>query len=126
VIVLDNSILVDSLTGPRKSYPALRRVAASFDPLAVPALVLYEWLRGPRLPVELDDLTAIRGPESIIPFGPQEASLAAELYLAVRRPRSRAYDLAIAACAILRSASLWTLNPKDFQDIPNLRLYRLP
>ena len=31
-----------------------------------------------RLPFELDDLTAIMGPESIIPLGPQEARLAVE------------------------------------------------
>lgn len=31
-------------------------------------------------------------------------------------------DIAIAACAIVRDAELWTLNPADFRDIPGLRL----
>jgi predicted nucleic acid-binding protein len=31
----------------------------------------------------------------------------------------------IAACAIVRGAALWTLNPRDFDDIPGLKLYRL-
>jgi predicted nucleic acid-binding protein len=32
-------------------------------------------------------------------------------------------DLAIAACAIVRDAELWALNPTDFKDVPGLRLY---
>jgi predicted nucleic acid-binding protein len=32
--------------------------------------------------------------------------------------------LAIAACAIVRDAELWTLNLADFKDIPQLRLAR--
>ena len=31
-------------------------------------------------------------------------------------------DLAIAACAIAREVPLWTLNRKDFADIPGLML----
>jgi len=29
---------------------------------------------------------------------------------------------AVAACALTNGAALWTLNPKDFSDIPGLRL----
>jgi len=36
--------------------------------------------------------------------------------------RERKLDLAIAATAILHDAALWTLNPRDFADIPRLRL----
>jgi len=31
-------------------------------------------------------------------------------------------DLAIAACARIRDAFLWTLNVADFKDIPQLKL----
>ncbi len=55
-------------------------------------------------------------------FGAQEAALASEMYRGVRRPRGRETDLAIAATAILHDAALWTLNPRDFADIPRLRL----
>ena len=44
--------------------------------------------------------------EAVLPFGPQEAAVAARLYRAVRRPRGRELDLAIAACAIARDADL--------------------
>jgi predicted nucleic acid-binding protein len=36
--------------------------------------------------------------------------------------RGREIDLAIAATAMVRDAELLTLNPKDFGDIPGLRL----
>src|SRR5262245_27931377 len=53
VIVLDTSVLIDALAGPRRSAPAMRRAIESGERLVVPSLVLYEWLRGPRLENEL-------------------------------------------------------------------------
>ncbi|HTT61316.1 MAG TPA: hypothetical protein VMG35_05730 [Bryobacteraceae bacterium] len=41
-----------------------------------------------------------------------------------RRARGREVDLAIAACALTREAALWTLHTADFEDIPDLHLYR--
>ncbi len=40
----------------------------------------------------------------------------------VARARGREVDLAIAGTAISRGASLWTLNPRDFADLPGIRL----
>lgn len=91
--------------------------------MLVPALVLYEWLRGPRIPEELAVQEVLFPSITAIPFGPEEAAVAAEIYRAVQRPRQRDVDLAIAACAIVWGARLWTSNPKDFEDIPGLRLY---
>jgi len=88
----------------------------------LPSLVLYEWLRGPRLPEELAAQEALFPSDSAIPFGSAEAALSANLYKSVRRPRGRDIDLAIAACAISRQAELWTLNSSDFSDIPGLQL----
>jgi predicted nucleic acid-binding protein len=123
VIVLDTSVLVDSLTGEKRSAPALRRVFERGERVVVPALVYYEWLRGPRLPQELALAERLFPRESAIVFGPAESALSAKRYGSVRRPRGREMDLAIAACAIAREAELWTLNPADFRDIPGLRLY---
>ncbi len=58
-----------------------------------------------------------------IPFGSSEAILAADLYRCIGRARSREIDLAIAACAIMRGARLWTQNVTDFSDIPGLTNY---
>ncbi len=124
MIHLDTSILIDALTGPRRSLPDVRRVVADGVRLAVSSLVLYEWRRGPRVEVELAIESALLGPDAVVDFGEAEARLAAALYRKVKRARGRERDLAIAACAVSRSAQLWTLNPRDFQDIPGLDLHR--
>jgi predicted nucleic acid-binding protein len=59
-----------------------------------------------------------------VSFGPAEAAKAAEIYRAVSRPRGRELDLAIAACALVREAALWTLDVGDFRDVPDLRAGR--
>lgn len=103
----------------------LRSAIERGERILVPALVLYEWLRGPRIPQEIAAQEALFPSEATIPFGPVEAALSAKLYRTLRRPRGREIDLAIAACAIHRQADLWTLNAADFEDIPGLRLFSL-
>lgn len=123
MIVLDTSVLIDSLTGDQRLAPSLRRAIEEGERLLLPSIVLYEWLRGPRLPQEIALQEAIMPKELAIPYGYAEAEMSARLYRSVRRPRGREFDLAIAACAISRDAAFWTLNRKDFEDIPRLRLY---
>lgn len=90
--------------------------------MQLPSLVMYEWLRGPRVSQELRIQEALFPSEEAVPFGLHEAALAAELYRTVRSPRGREIDLAIAATAISMDAALWTLNDADFSDIPGLLL----
>ena len=122
MILVDTSALVDSLTGARRSAPILRGLIEKGERLLLPSLVLYEWLRGPRHPAELRAQEELFPRDSAVPFGPAEAALAAELYGKVTRPRGREVDLTIAACALTREASLWTLNTGDFRDVPGLKL----
>jgi predicted nucleic acid-binding protein len=122
VIVLDTSVLVDALTGPRRSAPALRGAIVQGERIVLPSLVLYEWLRGPRRSEELAAQEALFPAAAALPFGPAEAARAAQLYVTVPRPRGREIDLAIAACALVLGARLWTLNPRGFRDIPGLEL----
>ena len=122
MIVIDTSALVDSLTGPRRSAPQLRALIADSERLVVPALVLYEWWRGPRREDELAAQEALFPSEAALPFGPAEAALASSLYGRVARARGREVDLAIAAHALAQNAALWTLNRQDFADVPDLRL----
>ena len=91
--------------------------------MALSALVLYEWRRGPRVPEELTAQEALFPNESSVAFGWQEAALAAELYRGIARPRGREIDLAIAACALAHGAEFWTLDPQDFRDVPGLTLF---
>jgi predicted nucleic acid-binding protein len=125
VIHLDTSILVDALTGPRRSAAALRRVLERGERIAIATVVLYEWLRGPRIESELAYQEALLPAGEALPFGPREAALAAELFRAVPRARGREIDLAVAACSMLAGAALWTRNTEDFRDIPGVDLFTL-
>jgi predicted nucleic acid-binding protein len=123
VIHLDTSLLVDALTGPRRSAGALRKAIERGERITLSTLVLYEWRRGPRLPAELAAQEALFPVDTAVAFGIEEAALAAELSRVVRRPRGREIDLAIAACALAHGARFWTLNPGDFTDVPDLALF---
>ena len=122
MIVVDSSALVDAFSGPRNSIGRMTELIASGERLVVPTVVLYEWLRGPRLPQELDVCEQLFPQDQAIVFGAAEAIIAARLYRSVRRARGREMDLAIAAAAIARDAALWTLNRDDFRDIAGLPL----
>ena len=122
MIVVDTSALIDSLTGPKRSGPILYSLVREGTRLLMPALVLYEWLRGPRTAEELAVQEALFPSEAALPFGAGDAALSARLYRTLRHPRGREIDLAIAACALNRTAELWTLNRGDFADIPGLKL----
>lgn len=124
VIHLDTSLLVDALTGTRRSGRALRQAIEQGERIAISTLVLYEWLRGPRVESELLDQEELLPPEEAVPFGYREARLAAQLYRRVPRARGRELDLAVAACALTHGATLWTLNTGDFRDVPDLGLRR--
>jgi len=124
MIILDTSILIDSLSGPRRSAAKLRAAIEKGERLALPAVVLYEWLRGPRLPEELAAQEALFPSDDAIAFGAPEAALSAKLYQSVTRGRGREIDFTIAATALLRDASLWTLNRSDFSDIPDLKIHK--
>jgi predicted nucleic acid-binding protein len=124
LIVIDTSVVIDSFTGSRDSLVALRDVVARGEQIALTAVVHYEWLRGPRVRDELLLQEELLPTESVIPFDAADAARAADLYKRVRSPRGREIDLAIAAMALNRDADVWTLNPADFRDIPDLRLIR--
>ena len=121
-VILDTSVLIDSLTGPKRSEPTLYRLVQEGERIALPSLVLYEWLRGPRTENEIADQEELFPASAALAFGPEEATLSARLYRSMPRARGRELDLAIAACAILHEGQLWTLNRRDFADIPGLVL----
>ncbi|GIK76644.1 MAG: hypothetical protein BroJett022_03340 [Actinomycetes bacterium] len=124
MIIVDTSVLVDSLTGPRRSAAGWREAVEAGERMLMPALVLYEWLRGPRLPEELAAQDALLPAAAALPFGPVEAAAATELYRSASEPRGREVDIAIAAHAIVRDAPVWTLNVADFEDLAGVALHR--
>jgi predicted nucleic acid-binding protein len=126
MILLDTSVLIASLTSPKSLLNVLQETLWLGERLIVPTIVLYEWWRGPRLEQELRMQETVFPTELATVFGAAEAKIAAQLYRRISRPRGREMDLAIAACAIAREVPLWTLNRKDFADIPGLTLARIP
>ena len=122
MIHLDTSALIDALTGPKRSASRLRDLMAGPEPLGISAIVLFEWLRGPRLKEEIEAQEALFPNSATVSFSSVEAQRAAELYKKIRRPRGREADIAIAACALTHDAQLWALNRADFKDIPGLQL----
>ena len=89
MILLDTSVLIEMLGAGGRMRAELRASIERGERLALPALVLFEWLRGPRTPEELAAQEALLPPEDAIAFGPAEARLAAELYRALPRSRGK-------------------------------------
>ena len=85
---------------------------------------MYEWLRGPRIDLDIELQRELCPEDHIVTFGGVEAALAARLYRSISTARQREVDIAIAACAIEHGAALWTRNPRDFRSIPGLTLYK--
>ena len=125
MILLDTSVLVEGLGAGGSMRSALRHAIEQGERIALPALVLYEWTRGPRIPEELDAQEALFPSRDALPFGPDEAHLAARLYRELPRSRGREVDLAIAASALVWRSKLWTLNVEDFRDVPGLNLVEI-
>jgi predicted nucleic acid-binding protein len=122
IVHVDTSALVDALTGPRRSLPRLAEIIEAGHRIAISSIVLFEWLRGPRTRVELAAQERLLPRDTATPFTVAESVLAANLYRTVTRPRGREIDLAIAATALAQGAAIWTLNPEDFGDIPDLKV----
>ena len=120
-IHLDTSALVGALEED-DTFDKLRNLADEGHRLRLSAIVLYEWLRGPRGVNELRIQEELFPRQQIVPFDAPAAATAAKLYATLAHPRGRTADLAVAACALVHDAALWTLNPKDFSDVPGLKL----
>ena len=121
-IHLDTSALIGALARPGDAADRLYAFIDQGHRLQVSSIVLYEWLRGPRTVTELRVQEDLFPREQAVPFDIEAAAQAAALYARLPRPRGRDVDLMIAACALVNEAALWTLNPKDFSDVPGLRL----
>ena len=87
---------------------------AAGESLATSAIAWTEFLNGPVTPLEILRAEAILE-SRIIPFGPTEAALAAELFNQTGRRRGSRFDCLIAATAIQAQAPVATINQSDFK-----------
>ena len=79
MVILDTSILIDCLTGPKRSALTLHRLVEAGERFGLPSLVLYEWLRGPRTGDELADQEELFPAGAALPFGPVRLSIRTEV-----------------------------------------------
>jgi predicted nucleic acid-binding protein len=87
---------------------------AAGQTLAASAIAWAEFLNGPVSPLEVSRAEAVLQ-SRIIPFGQQEAVLAAELFNKTGRRRGSRFDCLIAATAVTAQAELATVNQSDFK-----------
>lgn len=120
---LDTDFLIRALTWRgRAEFRRLEALAGSDATLEMSSLAWYEFARGPRQPGELALARTLLGPGSILDFTELSAERAGDLFRGRRAKRRRAGDLAIAAVALMRGATLLTGNPRDYEDIDGLVL----
>jgi predicted nucleic acid-binding protein len=81
VIVLDTPVLIEALGAGGSMRAPFRRAIAEGNRIVLPALVLHEWLRGLRVPEELTAQETVVPSADAIPFGLEEARLAAAVLL---------------------------------------------
>ena len=86
----------------------------------VSAIVWYEFVRGPRSLEVLAVARSLFGDNGVLPFDEAIAERAGNLFRSSVATRRRAADLAIAAHAISRRATLLTNNPRDYAGIEGL------
>ncbi len=114
MIHLDTNYLIGLLVAGSASAADVDKWLAADLPLAVSAVAWSEFLNGPVTQVEIDRVGAVIQ-SRVIPFGPAEAALAADLFNKTGRRRGSRFDCFIAAAAITAQAELATVNQSDFK-----------
>jgi tRNA(fMet)-specific endonuclease VapC len=123
VIVADSDVLIDFMRGrgPGASRVALELEKGSF---ATTAITAFELRSGARTRRQQSGVETLLDAMTILPFGADEARVAAEIRRDVERrgaPIGMA-DYMIAAVCIASDALLLTRNVKHFERVARLRL----
>ena len=125
MVILDTNIIIDHLQLSQQKESQLMRLVKSNpkETLALSVISVQELYEGisTRSQDKEQYLLATISPLKIVPYTYEVAQLAGEIARDRNRPIELA-DAAIAATAILNGAQLYTLNAKDFKDIPQLEL----
>jgi predicted nucleic acid-binding protein len=114
MIHLDTNYLIGLLVQGSPQALEVDGWLAAGEPLATSAIAWTEFLNGPVTTVETGRVEAVLQ-SRIVPFGPAEAALAADLFNKTGRRRGTRFDCLIAATAILASAAVATVNQSDFK-----------
>lgn len=112
MIHLDTSFLIRALLSGSPEDVALRAWLRNGLPVCASAVVWTELLCGPLTKRQADLAALVIGEP--IPFGREDAALAASLFNAAGRRRGSLVDCMVAAVAIRGKAALATANEADF------------
>lgn len=123
MIIADSDVLIDFLRGRGEGA---RRVAIELETrsFATTAITAFEIRSGARTPRQKKAVDVLLEAMTVLPFGPEEARLAADLRQQVERegqPIGMA-DYMIAASCIAVGGILLTRNRKRFERIEGLKL----
>jgi len=113
MIHVDTSFLIHALAQGTGEDRAVREWLRSGEELAMSTVAWSELLCGPIEPPHAE--LAARVVTERIPFGEEDAVLAARLFNQTGRRRGSLIDCMIAAAALRSEAMLATANPSDFR-----------
>lgn len=117
---LDTDFLIRALTRAGAEREKLSALLASDAEIEMSALAWYEFERGPRTPEQLAVGRRMVGVQGVLSFDELRASQAAELFRLLEGRKRHGVDIAIAAAALDRDATLLTCNAKDYADVEGL------
>ena len=126
MVILDTSIIIDHLRKTKNESCLMKLVKKTpTELLAISMISIQELYEGQSTKKKDKEqlLLATIAPLKILPYSYEIAKLAGEIARDLKRPIELA-DAAIAATAIINSASLFTLNKKDFQGIKHLEILK--
>lgn len=112
MIHLDTSFLIRALVSGSPEDSALRGWLRRSVPVGASAVVWAELLCGPLTAKQAEIALLVVGEP--VPFGREDAALAASLFNAAGRRRGSLVDCMVAAAAIRAEAALATANEADF------------
>lgn len=121
---LDTDFLIRALARAGPERERLSGLLDSDAEVEMSALAWYEFERGPRSPEQLAVGRRVIRPEGILAFDEARAGRAAELFRKLSGSKRHGVDIAIAAVALERAATLLTCNARDYADIEGLILDR--
>ena len=119
---LDTDYLIRALTRSGAERERLANLLASAAEVEMSALAWYEFERGPRSPQQLAVGRRLVQAQGVLSFDEDRASKAAELFRGLAGRKRHGVDIAIAAAAIERQATLLTCNGRDYANIEGLVL----
>jgi len=114
MIHLDTNYLIGLLVKGSVAALEVDGWLATGESLAASAIAWTEFLNGPVTPVEVSRAEAVLQ-SRVVPFGKEEAVLAAELFNKTGRRRGSRFDCLIAATAIRAQAQIAPVNQMDFK-----------